>query len=60
MTFEEAVAQAQRDDPEARVDVLPRANWAELHGRFSPAQLRAIADEVERRYRPGRRPASPR
>lgn len=28
----------------------PMANWIELHGVFTPAQLRTIANEVEQQY----------
>ena len=33
-----------------RVEFYRRANWASLNGMFSPAQLRDIADQIERGY----------
>lgn len=49
MTFDEVLKLAV--EYKARVErILPRANWVMLHGRFTPEMLRALADEVERRY----------
>jgi len=49
MTFDEAVTLTDQYGATAS-PILPRANWIELHGVFTPEQLRAFAVEVERRY----------
>lgn len=49
MTYAEAVAEAIRAGGYVK-EILPRANWVEMHGMFTPEQLRAFADEVERRF----------
>lgn len=49
MTYEEAVAAAILQGGYVK-DILPRANWLEIHGMFTPEQLRAFADEIERRF----------
>jgi len=48
MTFGEALVLAAQWG--ATIEVTPRANWGDLHGRFSPSQLRAIAKEIDKRF----------
>lgn len=49
MTYDELVKQVANQGCEVG-PILPRANWVRLVGEFTPEQLRAIADEVERQY----------
>lgn len=55
MEFEEAVKKAEEYGSEV-AEIVPNANWIQLAGAFTPDQLRAFADEIERRYGNQKRP----
>jgi hypothetical protein len=49
MSLKEAMEQAFAEE-EFSAKVLPGQNWIELDGRYTPAQLRFLANKIEAAY----------
>lgn len=52
LSAEEIIAQAEERGEKISA-LLPRANWVQLEGRFTPEELRAIAHRVENAFKEG-------